>query len=135
VRAVALIKQSGATGNLAVDFDWGEYALYELGPAVKVSVDGRRETAYSSEIYEENLAFKYGEGDWAALLRKHDTHMALVRTGFPTFNLLKLQPGWRLVYQDEVAALFGRDGLPVVEALGRTAPPALPPDGAGLCVP
>ena len=134
-RAVALIKQSGVTGNLAIDFDWGEYALYHLGPAVKVSVDGRRETAYSPEIYEENLAFKYGEGDWAALLQKHDTHMALVRTGFPTFNLLKLEPAWRLVYQDPVAALFGRDGLPAVEALRQTTLPRVPPDGAGVCVP
>jgi len=134
-RAVGLIKQSGAAGNLAIDFDWGEYALYHLSPAVKVSVDGRRETMYSPEIYEENLAFKYGEGDWDALLRKHETHMALVRTGFPTFNLLKLEPGWRLVYQDSLAALFGREGLPIVETLQRTAPPGLPPDGAGLCFP
>ena len=134
-RAVGLIKQSGAAGNLAIDFDWGEYALYHLSPAVKVSVDGRRETMYSPEIYKENLAFKYGEGDWDALLRKHETHMALVRTGFPTFNLLKLEPGWRLVYQDSLAALFGREGLPIVDTLQRTAPPGLPPDGAGLCFP
>jgi hypothetical protein len=130
-----LIKQSGVAGNLAIDFDWGEYALYHLSPEVKVSVDGRRETMYSPQIYKENLAFKYGEGDWDALLRKHETHMALVRTGFPTFNLLKLEPGWRLVYQDSLAALFGRDGLPIVETLQRTATPELPPDGAGLCFP
>jgi hypothetical protein len=61
--------------------------------------------------------------------------MALVRTGFPTFNLLKLEPGWRLVYQDSLAALFGREGLPMVDALQRTTPPGLPPDGAGLCFP
>ena len=134
-RAVGLIKQSGVGGNLAIDFDWGEYALYHLSPAVRVSVDGRRETMYSPEIYKENLAFKYGEGDWDALLRKHETHMALVRTGFPTFNLLKLEPGWRLVYQDSLAALFGRDGLPIVETLQRTATPELPADGAGLCFP
>src|SRR5262249_27057667 len=43
-RAVALIRESGVDANLAIDFDWGEYALYHLSPAVKVSVDGRRET-------------------------------------------------------------------------------------------
>lgn len=134
-RAVGLIKQSGVVGNLAIDFDWGEYALYHLSPAVKVSVDGRRETAYSPEIYGENMAFKYGEGDWNALLRNHETHLALVRTSFPAFNLMKLDPGWRLVYQDSLAALFGREGLPIVESLQRTAPPGLPPDGAGLCFP
>jgi hypothetical protein len=90
---------------------------------------------YSREIYGENMAFKYGEGDWDALLRNHETHLALVRTGFPTFNLMRLEPGWRLVYQDSLAALFGRDGLPIVEILQRTAAPRLPPDGAGLCFP
>jgi hypothetical protein len=134
-RAIGLIKQSGVAGNLAIDFDWGEYALYHLSPAVKVSVDGRRETMYSREIYGENMAFKYGEGDWDALLRNHETHLALVRTGFPTFNLMRLEPGWRLVYQDSLAALFGRDGLSIVEILQRTAVPGFPPDGAGLCFP
>ena len=132
--AVGLIKQSGVAGNLAIDFDWGEYALYHLSRSVKVSVDGRRETMYSREIYGENMAFKYGEGDWGALLRNHETHLALVRTGFPTFNLMKLEPGWRLVYQDSLAALFGREGLPIVEILQRTAAPGFP-DGAGLCFP
>jgi hypothetical protein len=61
--------------------------------------------------------------------------MALVKTGLATFNLMKLEPGWRLVYQDSLAALFAREGLPIVDVLERTAAPSLPPDGAGLCVP
>jgi hypothetical protein len=56
--------------------------------------------------------------------------LALVKTGFPTFNLMRLEPGWRLIYQDSLASLFGREGLPIVETLRRTVPPALPPDGA-----
>ena len=134
-RAVGLIKQSGVAGNLAIDFDWGEYALYHLSPAVKVSVDGRRETMYSRTIYIENLAFMFGRRDWDALLRRPETQLALVKTGFPTFNLMRLEPGWRLIYQDSLASLFGREGLPIVETLRRTVPPALPPDGAGLCFP
>jgi len=51
VRAIALLKQSGVSGNLAVHFDWGEYALWHLSPRIKVSLDGRRETIYSDEIY------------------------------------------------------------------------------------
>ncbi len=134
-RAVALIRQSGAVANLAIDFDWGEYALYHLSPAVKVSVDGRRETMYSREIFGENMAFKYGQGDWNALLRNRDTHLALVRAGFPAFNLMKLEPGWRLIYQDSLAALFGREDLPITETIRRTAPAEIPPDGSGLCIP
>ncbi|HSE44615.1 MAG TPA: hypothetical protein VLA89_04725 [Gemmatimonadales bacterium] len=134
-RAVALIKESGVAGNLAIDFDWGEYALYHLSPAVKVSMDGRRETAYSRRIYLETLAFRFGQGKWNAVLENPETHMALVKTGLATFNLMKLEPGWRLIYQDSLAAMFAREGHPIVDVLERTPAPSLPSDGAGLCVP
>jgi hypothetical protein len=134
-RAIGLIRQSGITANLAIDFDWGEYALFHLSPAVKVSVDGRRETAYDAVSYGQNLAFKYGEGEWDALLRNPDTDLALVRRGSPTFNLLMLSPGWGPVYRDSLTGLFSRDGSPIGGALLRTRPPDLPPDGAGLCFP
>jgi hypothetical protein len=134
-RAIGLIKESGVRGNLAIHFDWGEYAIYHLGPSVKVSVDGRRETAYPRAVYIENQNFMRGQGDWDALLRNHDTHLALVKSGSPTFNLMKLKPGWHLIYEDPLAGLFGRDGLAAAEAIGRTAPPPLPYDGAGSCFP
>ncbi len=28
---------------------------------------------------------------------------------------MKLKPGWSLIYEDPLAGLFGRDGLPTVE--------------------
>jgi hypothetical protein len=31
-------------------FDWGEYALWHLGPRLKISMDGRRETIYSDRM-------------------------------------------------------------------------------------
>ncbi len=49
-RAVALLQQSGVRGNMAVPFDWGEYVIWHLGPGIKVSIDGRRETVYSDEM-------------------------------------------------------------------------------------
>jgi hypothetical protein len=134
-RAVGLIKESGVAGNLAIDFDWGEYALYHLSPAVKVSMDGRRETAYSESIYLQSLAFRFGQGKWNAVLENPETDMALVKTGLASYNLMKLEPGWRLIYQDSLAALFARERLPIADALERTSAPGLPPDGAGLCFP
>ncbi|MGH7365121.1 MAG: hypothetical protein ACREK9_01810 [Candidatus Rokuibacteriota bacterium] len=134
-RAVGLIKKSGVRGNLAIHFDWGEYAIYHLGPSVKVSVDGRRETAYPRGVYVENQNFMRGRGDWDALLKNHDTHLALVKSGSPAFNLMRLKPGWHLIHEDPLAGLFGRDGLAVAEAIGRTTPPPVPYDGAGSCFP
>jgi hypothetical protein len=134
-RAVALLKDSGVSGNMAVLFDWGEYALWHLSPRIKVSVDGRRETVYPDGVRTENLNFLTGIGDWDAVLRNHDTHLALVSTKRPTFNLMTLQPGWRLAYEDSVAAIFAREDPPLIHQLRRTSPRDVPHDGKGLCFP
>jgi hypothetical protein len=134
-RAVALLKDSGVSGNMAILFDWGEYALWHLSPRIKVSVDGRRETVYSERALTENLNFRTGINDWDAILRNHDTHLALVSTTLPSFNLMKLKPGWRLIHEDVTAGLFGRDDWPFTERIRTTLAPALPHDGRGLCFP
>ena len=135
VRAIELLRASGISGNLAIDFDWGLYAMYHVAPAIKISMDGRRETAYDGRVYQQNLDFKFGQGDWEALLREHDTRLALVRRFLPSDNLLRLKPGWTLLYEDPLAALFGRVDLPYLERIGATPAPSVPYDGAGLCVP
>jgi hypothetical protein len=45
---IAFLKENGAAGRLLVSFDWGEYAAWHLSPALRVSIDGRRETVYSA---------------------------------------------------------------------------------------
>jgi hypothetical protein len=37
----------GRSGRVVTFFDWGEYAIWHFGPALQVSLDGRRETVYS----------------------------------------------------------------------------------------
>jgi hypothetical protein len=135
VRAIGLLHASGISGNLAIDFDWGLYAMYHVAPAIKISMDGRRETAYDDRVYDQNLDFKFGQDDWEALLREHDTQLALVRRFLPSDNLLRLKAGWTLLYEDPLAALFGRADLPSLERIRATPPPSVPYDGAGLCVP
>jgi hypothetical protein len=134
-RAVALLKDSGASGNMAVFFDWGEYVLWHLSPRIKVSMDGRRETAYSDVARAENLNFLLGTDNWDAILQNHDTHLALVSKRWPSFNLMKLKPGWPLIYEDSLAAIFAREGSPLAEQITRTRVPDLPPDGRGHCFP
>jgi len=135
VRAVALLKQANASGNLVVHFDWGEYALWHLGPRMKVSIDGRRETVYSERSYAENLRFTNGVGDWDRLLKEPETQLALVSRAFPVFNLMKLTSGWKLAYEDPISGIFVRQGSPWEEAFRLTRSPEIPYNGAGLCFP
>ena len=134
-RAVAVLGKSGAEGNLAIEFNWGEYAIWHLSPRFKVSLDGRRETIYSDEGRKENLNFAFGIGDWDKLIRDRDTHMALVQKTRAVFNLLKLTPGWVLVYEDSLSAIFAKRGSPFVQNIREAKPDALPDDGVGLCFP
>ncbi|MBI2835823.1 MAG: hypothetical protein HYX76_15490 [Acidobacteria bacterium] len=119
--AVSLLSESGARGNLAAFFDWGEYVIWHVGPRVRVSVDGRRETLYDDEIYAENMWFTDGVGDWDALLRNHPTDLALVSKQFPAFNLLKQRRDWELVHEDTLSGLFARDSYGALQALRAAA--------------
>jgi hypothetical protein len=45
-------------GTLLVPFDWGQYAIWQWGPQLRVSVDGRRETVYSDSVVEIQSALR-----------------------------------------------------------------------------
>jgi hypothetical protein len=53
--AGAFIGANHLTGRLLTWFDWGEYAIWHFGPALKVSMDGRRETVYSGGSLAEHF--------------------------------------------------------------------------------
>jgi len=135
-RAVALLKQSGVRGNIAVHFDWGEFVLWHLGPGLKVSIDGRRETVYSDESYRQSRDFERGTGAWDALLKTATTDLVLAPNGSPVASLLSRADGWLPLYQDTFCLLFVRAGLPSLGQIIETpVPTALPADGNGLCFP
>jgi len=103
---VALLKQAGSDGNLVINFEWGEYAIWHLGPRIKVSIDGRRETVYSSEIYEKYKNFRRGVDNWDALLSDYAADIVLIDKSSPTYNLLVLRSDWQVVHEDNVSVLF-----------------------------
>lgn len=134
-RLVALLRASGVRGNMAVPFDWGEYVLWHLGPQVKVSIDGRRETVYSDDSYRESLDFEHGTRVWNALLTNSSTDLVLAASASPTTNLLSHADGWQPVYQDEFCTLFARSGYPDLPRILSAPVPALPANGQDLCFP
>ncbi len=134
-RAVALLKQANVRGNLAVFYDWGEFALWHLGPDIKVSIDGRRETVYSDKSFWQSMDFQHGTGDWDALLKTTVTDLALVPRKSATSNLLSRTGGWLRLYEDTFCSLFVHAELPIRGRLEATAAPDISPDGRGLCFP
>lgn len=124
IRAVELLERSGAEGNMAVHFDWGQYALWHLHPEIKVSVDGRRETVYDEEVYMQNLRFMTGSGNWDALFEGRETDLALVPADGPAANLVRLEERWVEVHADSIASVFAKRGSRALRRLSETpAPP------------
>jgi hypothetical protein len=129
IEAVQMLRASGLRGNVATNFNWGEYVLWHLGPAVKVSIDGRRETVYSDAVYEENQRFAFGHGKWDTLIERPDVDLALVPTQhWPVSNLLRLKPGWSPAYEDDRSAIFVRQGSTAAAVLLRAQRPLRAPD-------
>ena len=120
-QAVTLLQESSIEGNLAVEFNWGEYVIWHLGPEIQVSVDGRRETVYSEEIYEANLAFLSGKETWEDLIDDTDTNIALLAKNGPAYHLMKPKLGWELLYEDNTSALFASEEWDQIDVLRSNA--------------
>ena len=57
MREVDILALAGAKGNAATPFAWGSYVSWRLYPNIKISMDGRYETAYPESTFDLNNAF------------------------------------------------------------------------------
>jgi hypothetical protein len=59
-------------GRIVTYFDWGEYALWQFGPRLRVSTDGRRETIYSDDTLARQDALEAATPDGLVYLKQLD---------------------------------------------------------------
>lgn len=125
--AVSLLKESKISGNLAVEFNWGKYVLWHLGPDIQVSIDGRRETVYPEDVHNVNFSFLYGIRDWDSHLVDFNTEMVLVKKSFAELNLMRQKQGWELLYEDSTSALFASQDWSKIDTLRKESADFTPP--------
>jgi hypothetical protein len=53
--AIQFMRERGLQGRMLTYFDWGEYAIWHMAPALRVSMDGRRETVYSERVIADHV--------------------------------------------------------------------------------
>jgi hypothetical protein len=61
--ALAALAEARRSGRMVTAFDWGQAALASVGPALKVSVDGRRETVYTPATLQAQYQMQLGTDD------------------------------------------------------------------------
>ncbi len=107
VAAVSLL--TGEKGKLAVFFNWGEYALYHLYPAVLVSLDGRYETVYPDDIVRANWDFTRGVPGSEKFLDTYAADFALYPRDTGAARWLATASSWALVHEDGFSVLYRRE--------------------------
>jgi hypothetical protein len=105
--AAEFIRANTLQGNVLNWFDWGEYIIWQFGPDLKVSIDGRRETLYSDARVASHYRFYQNEPDAVGLPeRLHVDYIWLPRR-VPVVDTLRRQ-GWATAFEGPVSILFSR---------------------------
>lgn len=116
------LQHAGFEGNLLVPFMLGAYVNWKTDGRVQVSSDSRFEAAYAPELLAEHLDFFYAAASWRAMLDRYPHNVVLVERTMPVAALMRAQPGWPLVYEDDTFLLFARSGLALPHADRRGEP-------------
>ena len=85
---------------------WGDYLIF-TNPSQKVFMDGRSDF-YGPEIGKDFLRIASGHWEWRRLLAKYDLNLVLMATSEGIVQLLKQDPGWRIVADDGKQILLVR---------------------------
>ncbi|MFM8410436.1 MAG: hypothetical protein ACKOCT_09180 [Alphaproteobacteria bacterium] len=120
VDAMAFLRHAGLSGNVAVPFEWGSYAIWNLPPGSKVFIDGRFETVYPPEVIRDYFAFRQGSDGWERLLDAWPTEVVVVRRSTGVQARLFQRPDLEYVYSDPAALVFVRKSprmAPLLEKL------------------
>lgn len=106
VAAAAFIDEQGLRGQLYNHFDWGGYLSWRLQTST-VSIDSRSNLHRSDRIDQSAKVWR-GEPGWATDPELSTANVVVAEREFALTQLLRLDPRFRLVYEDDIAAVFVR---------------------------
>ena len=124
-KAVDFVLANKLSGNMFNDFNSGAYLIGMAGPGRKVFIDGRTEF-YGDKFFKEYQdAVSGNEAAFKAIEEKYNIAAALLvdtSSGFPGLaKFLIEKPEWRLVFFDDISAVFLKDILPNKELIKKFA--------------
>jgi hypothetical protein len=94
-------------GTVLIWFDWGQYAIWQFGPALKVSMDGRRETVYSPELIDAHMRFYSGEPGASRYADELHPDYVWIPAALPVVRELQ-RNGWRTACEGPTSVLLTR---------------------------
>lgn len=104
LEAVSWVKESGISGNLFNEYNWGGYLIYRL-PESKVFADGRTDL-FGDKVLGDYLVIIQAEGGWEDLVRAYHQDYLLVKNDSCLAQSAE-QSGWEVLYEDDTAVILG----------------------------
>ena len=109
--AMAFVRDRQLNGRIVTFFDWGQYAIWYKPDALRVSMDGRRETVYSDRSVDLHLDMYLGLGDGLAYLDSLHADYVWVPNELPLASTLMKSPLWTPAYRGGRSIIFARSSL------------------------
>jgi hypothetical protein len=103
-QAVKFIRSNQLAGPIYNSLDWGGYLIWSL-PEFPVAMDGRT-NLHGDERIARSLATWNGSMAWAKDPELLRARLIIAQTGKPLTYLIRGDPRYRLVYEDNTAAVF-----------------------------
>ena len=107
VAAVEFIRNNKPSQPLYNEYGWGGYLIWTLSPDYRVYIDGRADV-YGDGFLEEFLNTHDGEPGWRETLDRTGVKTVLIQPDAALASLLRLDPTWRNIYEDQRAIIFTR---------------------------
>ncbi|MEI7849927.1 MAG: hypothetical protein WCK35_29305, partial [Chloroflexota bacterium] len=104
-KALKWVLENKPDGLMFNSYNWGGYLTFEL-PEYPVFVDGRADL-YGDEIINQWWKIVNASDEGLALLDKWHINLIFLEKNWPIQQKLPAM-GWRLLYQDSQAIIFGR---------------------------
>lgn len=102
---------TGARGRMLTYFDYGEYAIWHLSPDLLVSIDGRRETAYSDAIVERQFRFYTDPADRRKIVNELRPDYIWMPSSLNVTQDLAAD-GWKPIYTGPRSVILSRSTFP-----------------------
>jgi hypothetical protein len=109
--AVAFIRTANLRGRVLMWFNWGLYAVWQVGDQLKVSYDNRRETVYSAQTVADHEAFYSGQlPDYPDRI---GADYAWLAPYLPAVDQLTAR-GWHIIFRNPTSVILGRENRETV---------------------
>ena len=116
----------GRTGTLWTTFNWGEYAIWHFGPALRVSIDGRRETVYSNQIIAWHRAVEAGDASAIARMVALRPDYVWLPLALTAVREAIVRQGYRTDIDTGASFVATRSDLPIVARVVEPLPRCFP---------